>query len=204
MTQSGHCVPRFSHTDTKKQLIGSLQQNGDAARLELVWQLVEMNAGVARLGSWSSSPTQQHLVSVDGTGCMILRVVVGDKIGVIVLQSKAKARQASKLAEIRKTLIAAGYDTTAKQALALGISRSTAWVVLNRDNRAGPSAVVIKRILSSPDLPPAVRRKIAEYINEKIAGLYGHGKNRTRWFRDQFRAPVSNDGQVRTGVSTSA
>jgi len=52
-----------------------------------------------------------------------------------VLRLKAKARQASKLAEIRKVLIAAGYDTTAKQALALGISRSTAWVVLNRDNR---------------------------------------------------------------------
>jgi hypothetical protein len=36
-------VCRASATDTKKQLIGSLQQNGDAARLELVWQLVEMN-----------------------------------------------------------------------------------------------------------------------------------------------------------------
>jgi hypothetical protein len=36
-------VYRASATDTKKQLIGSLQQNGDAARLELVWQLVEMN-----------------------------------------------------------------------------------------------------------------------------------------------------------------
>jgi hypothetical protein len=33
----------LSATGTKKQLIGSLQQNGDAARPELVWQLVEMN-----------------------------------------------------------------------------------------------------------------------------------------------------------------
>ena len=62
-----------------------------------------------------------------------------------VVQLKAKARQASKLAEIRKALIAAGYDTTAKQALALGISRSTAWVVLNRDNRAGGSAMKVNR-----------------------------------------------------------
>jgi hypothetical protein len=32
-----------SATGTKNQLIGSLQQNGDATRLELVWQFVEMN-----------------------------------------------------------------------------------------------------------------------------------------------------------------
>jgi hypothetical protein len=34
----------LSATGTKKQLIGSLQQNGDAARPELVWQLVKLNA----------------------------------------------------------------------------------------------------------------------------------------------------------------
>jgi hypothetical protein len=33
----------LSATGTKKQMIGSLQQNDDAARLEFVWQLVEMN-----------------------------------------------------------------------------------------------------------------------------------------------------------------
>jgi len=33
---------------------------------------------------------------------------------------------------------------------------------LNRDKRAGPSAKVIKRILSSPNVPPAVRRKVEE------------------------------------------
>ena len=43
LTQSGHCVPRCQRQAPKKQLIGSLQQNGDAARPELVWQLVEMN-----------------------------------------------------------------------------------------------------------------------------------------------------------------
>jgi hypothetical protein len=103
---------------------------------------------------------------------------------------RAKTRQASKLAEIREALIAAGCDTTAKQAAVLGVSRSTAWVVLNRDRRAGPSAKVIKRILSSPNLPAAVRRKIKEYVEEKIRGQYGHSNGRTVWFRDQFRAPT--------------
>ena len=108
----------------------------------------------------------------------------------VVFQWEAKARQASKLAEIREALIAAGCDTTAKQAAVLGVSRPTAWVVLNRDKRAGPSAKFIKRILSSPNLPPAARRKVEQYVEEKIAGLYGHNKDRVRWFRDQFHAPT--------------
>ena len=87
--------------------------------------------------------------------------------------------------------MAAGCDTTAKQAAALGVSRGTAWVVLNRDKRAGPSAVIIKRILASPNLPPAARRKVEEYIKEKIGGVYGHREDRTRWFRDQFQ-PIRN------------
>ena len=99
---------------------------------------------------------------------------------------EAKARQASKLAEIREALVAAGHDTTAKQAAVLGVSRATAWVVLNRDMRAGPSSIVIKRILSSPNLPWAARRIVKEYIDEKIAGLYGHSEGRVRWFGDQF------------------
>jgi hypothetical protein len=99
---------------------------------------------------------------------------------------KAKARQASKLAEIRKALVAAGYTSAAKQADVLGVSRPTAWAFLNRDKRAGPSSVVIKRILSSPTLPPTARLKVEEYIFEKIAGLYGHTDIRRRWFCDQI------------------
>jgi hypothetical protein len=98
----------------------------------------------------------------------------------------AKARQAAKLAEIREALVAAGYDSAAKQAAVLGVCRATAWVVLNRDKRVGPSAGVIKRILSSPHGPPAVRRKVEEYIEDRIGGLYGHCESATRAFRNQF------------------
>jgi hypothetical protein len=77
---------------------------------------------------------------------------------------QAKARQAAKLAQIRAALIAAGFDTTVKQACALGVGRSTAWASLNGDKRAGPSATVIKRVLASPTLPPAVRQKVEEYV----------------------------------------
>ena len=46
MSALGGYDPKRSHlsaTGTKKQMIGSLQQNDDAARLEFVWQSVEMN-----------------------------------------------------------------------------------------------------------------------------------------------------------------
>ena len=115
------------------------------------------------------------------------------------LRLKAKTKQASKLAEIRGALLAAGHNTTAEQAAALGVCRSTAWALLNRDKRAGPSAVVIKRILSSPNLPPAARRKVEEYIEQKISGLYGHREDRRRWFRHQFPAFASAEKETCAG-----
>jgi hypothetical protein len=102
------------------------------------------------------------------------------------LHLKAKAKQASKLSEIRAALVAAGFETVDEQASALGVGRATAWALLNRDTRAGPSSIIIKRILSSPSLPSAVRKKVNEYIEEKIVGLYGHTEARRRWFADQF------------------
>ena len=91
-----------------------------------------------------------------------------------------------KLAEIREAVVSAGYNTTAKQAAILGVGRSTAWLLLNRDRRAGPSAKVIKRILSSPQVPKKVRLKVEQYVEDKIRGRYGHSKQRTQWFGDQF------------------
>ena len=99
---------------------------------------------------------------------------------------RAKARQASKIAEIRAALVSAGFDTVAKQATALRVCRSTAWAVLNSDKRAGPSANVIKHILSSPKLPAVARRKVEEYVKEKSSGLYGHSKPRVKAFSDEF------------------
>ena len=106
-----------------------------------------------------------------------------------VFQLEAKARQAAKLAEIREALVAAGKNTTTKQAAVLGLCRATTWVVLNRDKRVGPSASVIKRILSSPQVPMSVRQKIQQYVEEKVSGLYGHSETATRSFRNQFQRP---------------
>jgi hypothetical protein len=78
----------------------------------------------------------------------------------------------SKLTEIRKALVSAGCDTVAKQAAVLGLRRSTTWALFNQDKSAGPSAIVLK---------------LEEYVEAKIAGLYGHSKPRTQAFRDAFQ-----------------
>jgi hypothetical protein len=99
-----------------------------------------------------------------------------------------KEKQALKLAEIREALVtAAAYNTTAKQAAVLGLGRSTAWWLLNHDKRAGPSAKVIKRVLLSSQVPKKVRRKIEQYVEEKVRGLYGHCEQRAQWFSEQFQ-----------------
>src|SRR5215213_1105509 len=79
--------------------------------------------------------------------------------------SDRKTRQASKIAEIRPALVSAGFDTLSKQAAVLGLSRSSAWAVLQGDHThkaSGLSADTIKRILASPDLPPAARQIVEE------------------------------------------
>ena len=98
----------------------------------------------------------------------------------------AKARLALKLSELRVALIDGGFDTTAKQAAVLGVGRSTAWALLNLDKRAGPSASVIKRALSSPSLPPVARRKIEEYVREKVAAYTDTANGGRRRFANDF------------------
>ena len=56
--------------------------------------------------------------------------------------------------------------------------------MLHGDHKAtGLSAITIKRMLASPDLPPAARRIIEEYTQEKLLGAYGHSKAGLRHFR---------------------
>jgi len=104
------------------------------------------------------------------------------------VRRRAKARQISKLTEIRAALVAAGCDTTAKQAAVFRLRRSTTWALLNQATRAGPTANTIKRILSSPGLPLRARLKFEEYVAEKIGGLYGHSEARKRAFRDKLQS----------------
>ena len=78
----------------------------------------------------------------------------------------------------------AGVLTLDQQAKSLGLGRSTTWAVLKGNHKsAGLSPTVINRMLASPQLPGSARKIILEYVKEKLAGAYGHGKQAMRKFR---------------------
>ena len=94
-----------------------------------------------------------------------------------------KARQSCKIRELGDALTTAGFLTLDEQARALGLSRSTAWAVLKANHKtSGLAAGTINQMLSSPELPPRARGTILTYVDEKLAGLYGHNKTQLRRF----------------------
>jgi hypothetical protein len=94
--------------------------------------------------------------------------------------------QCSKIAELRCVLEQSGYLSLDKQADALGLSRSTTWAILQASHKAsGVSGSIIKRMLQSPALPPAVRQWVGEYVSEKLSGAYGHSTKRLQIFEAQ-------------------
>jgi hypothetical protein len=97
--------------------------------------------------------------------------------------SRMKLRQSEKIRQIKGALIASGYDALDDQARAIGLSRSTAWTVLNGHHKSsGISTSVLLAMLTEPHLPAAVRQVVMEYIEEKTAGLYGDKPFRLRQF----------------------
>ena len=104
---------------------------------------------------------------------------------------EVKAQQARKIRELGYALNTEGYVTLDQQAKTLGLGRTTAWTILKANHKAsGLSAAVINRMLAAPRLPPLVRDKILEYIDEKIAGSYGHSKTQIQ----RFTARLSGKG----------
>ena len=104
---------------------------------------------------------------------------------------EVKARQSRKIRELGDALVLQGFRTLDQQAKALGLGRSTAWTTLKANHKtSGLSAAVINRMLAAPRLPPLVRDKILEYIDEKVAGSYGHSKTQIQ----RFTARLSGKG----------
>jgi hypothetical protein len=90
------------------------------------------------------------------------------------LVAQMRERQSSKIREIRDAPLSGRFLTVDEQARLLGLSRSTTWTILKGTHKAsGLSASIINRMLAAPQLPPLVRSKILEYVEEKAAGLYG-------------------------------
>ena len=103
-----------------------------------------------------------------------------------------KARQSQKIRQLGEALMVDGYHALDEQARVLGLSRSTTWTILKANHKnSGLSAAIINRMLAAPTLPPRVRLKIFEYIEEKRAGLYGDDPNRVRRFAARISAQRS-------------
>jgi hypothetical protein len=105
---------------------------------------------------------------------------------------KLKMRQRSKIGEIRSALAEAGFVALDEQAATLGLSRSTAWSILNpKHGSSGLEARTISRILRSPRLFGPVRQRMLEYTQEKMEGLYGHTARRRREFAKRLMASLA-------------
>jgi phage pi2 protein 07 len=100
--------------------------------------------------------------------------------------TQMRERQSAKIRELRPALVTSGIFTLDEQAETLGLSRSTAWNILNANHKtSGLSAATIHQMLAAPRLPPFVRVKILEYCEEKATGQYGHSKSQRRKFISQ-------------------
>ena len=111
--------------------------------------------------------------------------------------SALKARQSAKIREIVSTLLAEGFVTLGTQARVLGLGRSSAWSVLhNHYKNTGLTASTIDHILSSPRLPQSVRVLVIEYIEDKLAGRYGHSHQQRRRFAILLTAKMAESGHL--------
>ena len=108
-----------------------------------------------------------------------------------------KARQSAKIIELKQALVDAGLVVLDQQAEVLGLSRSTTWTILKGNHKgSGLSAAVIKRILASRQLPPLVRVKVLEYVEEKAAGCYSHSSSVRRKFVNRLSAKLIERGRL--------
>jgi hypothetical protein len=116
--------------------------------------------------------------------------------------AEMRERRDAKIREIKDALQAAGVVSLDKQAQMLGLSRSTAWHLLNGKHKgSGLSPMVINRMFAAPRLPPAVGEKLLEYIGEKVSGQYGDNKLRL----SRFTARLSRGALNRaSGVGRAA
>ena len=112
----------------------------------------------------------------------------------------SRALQAAKIREIGRALSAAGYEDIDSQAEALGLARSTTWTVLQGNHKhSGLTAAVIHQMLKSEKLPASVRRKIIEYVLEKLSGHHGHSERQILHFSRRIsflRAPGKSEIKV--------
>lgn len=98
-------------------------------------------------------------------------------------QREMKLQQCAKIADLRQALLSAGCCSLNAQSAALGLSRSTSWIVLKGGHKSsGLTGSIVRRMLESPQLPAAARLVIEQYVAQKMAGAYGHDQKQIERF----------------------
>src|SRR5215510_1744741 len=88
-----------------------------------------------------------------------------------VRRQVSQARQAAKIKELRRVLLAQGYKTLSQQAAVLGLKRPTVWAIFRSDHtRNGLSSVTVKQLLAARGAPEEVKQVIREYVRGKLTG----------------------------------
>ena len=114
------------------------------------------------------------------------------KYELVRTREAGRARQAAKIKELRKVLLALGYSTLSQQAAVLGLKRPTVWAIFKSEHtRGGLSSNTVRQLLAAKAAPQEVKRVIRQYVSEKLAGVYGHNPSALRLFR--LRAGLSAD-----------
>ena len=162
---------------------------------------IEIGKNVMPVTSWLMR--LPHYAPASGRGLMdktaILEVSGGSglprpKIAPSSIVARMKGRQCAKIRDLRQALVDAGYQSLDQQAAALGLSRSTAWAVLQGHHKAsGLSAAIISRMMASPGLPPSASTVLLEYIKERSAGAYGHNGTQVNRFLRRLNANCATE-----------
>ena len=117
----------------------------------------------------------------------------------------ARPSDSAKIKELGDALLDAGFLTLDQQANALGLARSTTWHILKANHKgSGLSADVINRMLRSPQLPALVRATILAYIDDKIAGYYGHSEKQLHRFAARLSPQLSHQRGSRLRTKLTA
>ena len=102
--------------------------------------------------------------------------------------SHMRAMQRSKIREFRQALVKAGSHARSASGEPGAGAKHRLDDFAGNHKHSGLSAAIIKRMLSSQQLPPPARKILLEYVEEKLAGAYGHNQTQLRRFRERLGA----------------
>ena len=133
---------------------------------------------------WMELPVHPLVESDIRFGGIVWSVAMSNGVPKPFSKSVQLREQQRRILEISEILSRHGYCTVNQQARILNVPRSTAWTILRPTHKhSGLTVRVLRRILSSRELPPEARQKVLDYLHEKADGRFGSNRNCQRRFK---------------------